>query len=77
MKTRDRRILEHVEIDHTELDLFIADQNPSLPIGRPWLRLVSFGAASTQFRLDRQLGVTDVPWPLTTETRGESERGSV
>jgi len=77
MKRRGHRIGEHVEIDHTKLDLFIDDQNPSLPIGRARLMLVSFGDTSPQVRLDRQLGLSDFQWPRTTEASGESEQGGV
>jgi putative transposase len=32
-----RRPLERVEIDHTQLDMFVVDEEYRLPIGRPWL----------------------------------------
>ncbi|WP_193087953.1 Mu transposase C-terminal domain-containing protein [Advenella sp. FME57] len=34
------RILERVEIDHTPLDLFLIDEETSLPLGRPTLTIV-------------------------------------
>lgn len=33
------RPYERIEIDHTRLDLFVVDEEPRLPIGRPWLTL--------------------------------------
>lgn len=37
MIIKSTRVLEHVEIDHTPLDLFIIDDEYMLPIGRPYL----------------------------------------
>lgn len=36
---RPTRPYERIEIDHTKLDLFAVDENPRLPIGRPWLTI--------------------------------------
>lgn len=33
------RPLECVELDYTQLDLFVVDESANLPIGRPWLML--------------------------------------
>lgn len=33
------RVLERVEIDHTQLDLFVIDEITGLPLGRPWLTI--------------------------------------
>lgn len=39
-EVRTTRILDRVEIDHTPVDVFVVDQETSLPCGRPWMTML-------------------------------------